>query len=158
MPNRDSLLAKVAKTQAAFAAAEERRTAAMLDAVRAGVPLRAVGQAAGCSHEAVRALADQLLGVTLVLPDGARIPLNLRAAKALGQGIAAFAADARAAEGDARWARAAAKLAHSLEADRREIRLDRDATFAVQQTLLLFYRGRASAVAPLRAAVARALA
>jgi hypothetical protein len=162
-PGHTTALARVAEAQAEVAAAEERLTAAILDAVRGGLPLRAIGGASGRSHEAVRALANRALAVTLVLPDGARIPLAHWTARGLGRSIAAFAVDPRAAEGDGRWARASAALARSLELapEKRagkDVALDRDATFALQQVLLLIYRGRPAAVEALTMAVARALA
>jgi hypothetical protein len=124
--------------------AQELRRQAIIDAVQAGIPLREIADAAGCSHESVRRIvaAD---GVVIVEFRRRSYPLTreqveLLIYKLVGYGAGRFPRDVELLAAGDRWLPAAAQLAEVLQAALSEegvVKLDAKQAFALHQVLRL---------------------
>jgi hypothetical protein len=127
-----------------FVEAQEERRQAILDAVRADVPLRDVAELARCSHETIRrivaahgAVAIALDGQEYVLP-GQTIDLLIY--KLAGNARGSFPKDVQLLKAGDRWLAAAGVLADELHAamaddDGNPIEVDEPRAFALWQVL-----------------------
>jgi|ERR1039458_1986425 hypothetical protein len=147
---------QVAETR--FLEAQEERRQAILESVRANVPLREVAQVAHCSHETIRRIvaAD---GTVAVEFDGDSYLLRGKTVELLiyklaGNARGTFAKDlALLAAGDA-WLPAAGVLADELHAamadeDGATVRLDDERGFALHQVLRLTQKSNPSTLSDL---------
>lgn len=139
-------LAQLVSAQAHFRDAQSERRDALVRAVRAGAPLRAVAEAAECSHESVRRIvaADGTVIVELGSNEYrlSRQTVELLIYKLAGYGAGAFPRDVQLLGAGSEWLPAAAEMAVQLHAAitdvRTEpIRLHDTWTFALHQVLRL---------------------
>jgi hypothetical protein len=146
----------------AFRDAQEQRRQAIIDAVRAEIPLRDVAEAAGCSHESVRRMvaAD---GVVTIEFRNTTYPLTKDDVELLVYKLAGYAAGrfprdvALLGVGDA-WLRPAGKLATELQSalsdeDGTAVTIAAKQAFALHQVLRLTYLTIPSTLARLRDAL-----
>jgi hypothetical protein len=143
---------------AQFVEAQEQRRQAILQSVRADVPLREVADIAHCSHETIRRIvaADGALSIEY---DGRVYPLpgqtvDLLIYKLAGNARGAFARDLDLLDTGDAWLVAAGILADELHAsvadeDGKPIRLDDARAFALHQVLRLAQMTRRSTLASL---------
>lgn len=136
-------LSRVVTAQTHFRDAQARRRDAVVRAVRAGAPLRAVAEAAECSHESVRRIvaAD---GMVTIEVGGNEYPLNqqtvdLLVYKLAGYGAGAFPRDVQLLGAGSDWLPAAAGLAVALQSAEADgsVRLDEVTAHALHQVLRL---------------------
>ena len=113
-------LARVVSAQARFRETREERRTAIVDAVRAEVPLRDIAAAADCSHESVRRIAadDGIVNVEL---DGRIYPLTRQTIEMLvyklaGHAAGAFPRDVELLQAGTQWLHPAGDLAAALQA------------------------------------------
>lgn len=144
-------LARLEAVQARFREVAEERRQAILDAVKAEVPLRGVAAAADCSHESVRRIVAADGAVTLEL--GADTyslteqQVEMLVYKLAGSAKGAFPRDIELLGAGAEWLPAAAALADALQAAKadeegRPVVLDQAKAFALYQVLRLTNFGR----------------
>ncbi len=155
-------LARLAAAETKFRDAQELRRMAIIEAVRAEVPLRQVAAAAGCSHESVRRIvaAD---GVVTVEFAGHGYPLTrdqveLLVYKLAGYAVGAFPRDVDLLGAGSGWLAAAGTLARALQAALSDeegdpVRLDQEQAFALHQVLRLTHLTIPSALAQLYASL-----
>jgi hypothetical protein len=137
-------LARVVSAQRSFIDSREDRRQAIVTAVRAGVPLRDVAEAADCSHESVRRIAAAD-GIVAVEHGGNSYPLTHQTIEMLvyklaGHGAGAFPRDVERLGAGTEWLPAAGKLASRLQAAMSDaegvpIRLSDQQAFALHQVL-----------------------
>lgn len=160
-------LARLVNADRAFRDAQEHRRQAILDAVRAEIPLRDVAEAANCSHESIRRIvaAD---GVVTIEFRRKTYPLTRDQVELLIYKLAGYAAGRfpRDVEllgaGDA-WPLPAGKLATALQAalsdeDGAAVKLDGNQAFALHQVLRLTHLTIPSTLARLADALAESAA
>jgi hypothetical protein len=137
-------VAQLQNAQADFLQAQQARRQAIVEAVRADVPLREVAEVARCSHETVRrivaadgAVALELDGRTYTLPGQA---IEVLIYKLAGHARGSFAHDLESLGAGTSWLPAAGVLAEELHqaiADEAggAVRLDLPRAFALHQVL-----------------------
>jgi hypothetical protein len=113
-------LGRVVSAQARFREAREQRRVAIIDAVRAEVPLREIAAAADCSHESVRRIAADD-GIVTVEFDGHTYPLTRQTIEMLvyklaGHAAGAFPRDVELLQAGTHWLLPAGELASALQA------------------------------------------
>ncbi len=139
-------LSRLQVAEVRFLKAQEERRQAILELVRADVPLREVAQVAHCSHETIRRIVAADGAVTLEL-DGHMYPLpgqtvNLLIYKLAGNARGNFARDLEMLDAGTAWLAAAGLLADELHAamadeEGKPVRLDDARAFALHQVLRL---------------------
>lgn len=144
------LLAGLADAQRGFVDAQERRRRAVIDAVRAGIPLREVSRTAHCSHESVRRIVAADGAVMLEL-DGATYSLTEKEVEVLvyklgGIAKGAFPGDLQLLAAGSDWLPTAGLLAADLQRaqaddDGAPVIIDKARSFALFQILRLTYFG-----------------
>ena len=144
--------------EAHFVEAQEQRRQAILQSVRADVPLREVAEIAHCSHETIRrivaadgALPIEFAGRVYTLPGQA---VHLLIYKLAGNARGAFTRDLDLLNAGDAWLVAAGILADELHAgvadeDGKPIRLDDARAFALHQVLRLTEMTRPSTLTSL---------
>lgn len=157
------MLAGVGNADRVFRDAQERRRQQIVDAVRAGIPLREVASAAGCSHESVRRIvaADGALALEF---RGAAYPLTkdqieLLIYKLAGYAAGRFPRDVELLGAGDGWLEAAGGLADVLQAALVDelsevVRLDPGTAFALHQVLRLTHLTVPSVMSQLAEALA----
>jgi len=139
-------IACLQNTQARFREVQEERRLAILEAVRAEVPLREVAQAAHCSHESVRRIVAAEGEVTLevgsesYLLTGQQVEMLIYKLSGSAQG--AFPGDIQRLGAGTDWLPAAGELAERLQEamadeDGKPVPLDDASGFALYQILRL---------------------
>ena len=157
-------LARLVNADRAFRDAQEHRRQAIIDAVRAEIPLREVAEAAGCSHESIRRIvaAD---GVVTIDFHGTTYPLTKDSVELLIYKLVGYAAGKIPRDvqllgaGDA-WLPTAGKLAAALQSalsdeDGAPVKLDINQAVALHHVLRLTYLTNPSALARLAEALAQ---
>lgn len=139
-------LSRLQVAQARFVEAQEERRQAILESVRADVPLREVADVAGCSHETIRRVVAADGAVTLEF-DGHTYPLpgqtiDLLVYKLAGNAHGTFARDLERLDAGTAWLPAAGVLADELHAatadgEGNPVVLDDLRAFALHQVLRL---------------------
>jgi hypothetical protein len=159
-------LARLVNADRAFRDAQEQRRQAIIEAVRAEIPLRDVAEAAGCSHESVRRIvaAD---GVITIEFQRTTYPLTkdnieLLIYKLAGYAAGRFPQDVELLGAGNAWLRPAGKLAAALQSaladeDGAPVTVGGKEAFALQQVLRLTYLTIPSTLARLRDALNEAL-
>lgn len=151
--NAANALSRLQVAEARFREVTEERRQAILESVRADVPLREIAQVAHCSHETIPRIVAADGAVTLEL-DGRAYPLpgqtiDLLIYKLAGNARGTFAADlAKLGTGTA-WLTAAGVLADELHAamadeEGKPVQLDEARAFALHQVLRLTEMNRPS--------------
>ena len=144
-------LSRLQAVHTTFRDVGEQRRVAIIDAVRAEVPLRQVAAAAGCSHESVRRIVAANGAVTLELDPGTyaltRQQVELMIYKLAGAARGAFPRDIELLGAGDGWLPAAAELASALQAAMPDdegvpIALNEATAFALYQILRLTETGR----------------
>lgn len=145
-----TLLARLANAHGRFVEAQEERRQAILEAVRGGLSLREVSEAAGCSHESVRRIVAADGVVTLEL-DGESYQLTDQQVEMLiykldGIAKGAFPGDVQLLAIGTDWLPHAATLAKDMQIaradeDGRPLVLGAPAGYALFQILRLTYLG-----------------
>jgi hypothetical protein len=155
-------ISRLKLAEAQFVEAQEHRRQAILESVRADVPLREVADIAHCSHETIRRIvaAD---GAVSIEYDGHLYTLpgqtvDLLIYKLAGNARGAFARDLDLLEAGDAWLAAAGILADELHAGMADengqpIRLDDARAFALHQVLRLTQMTRPSTLASLAEAL-----
>jgi hypothetical protein len=156
--NAANALSRLQVAEGRFLEAQEERRQAILDSVRAAVPLREVAQVAHCSHETIRRIAAAGGAVTLEL-DGHAYPLpgqtiDLLIYKLAGNARGTFASDLEVLGTGTAWLVAAGVLADELHAavadeEGKPVRLDEPRAFAMHQVLRLTEMTRPSILSSL---------
>ena len=151
-------LSRLQVAQTRFVEAQEERRQAILEAVRADVPLREVAQEARCSHETIRRIVAADGAVTLEF-DRHPYPLpgqtiELLIYKLAGNASGGFARDLDELGAGTDWLPAAGLLADQLHAamgdeDGRPVRLDEPRAFALHQVLRFTAKTRPSTLSGL---------
>lgn len=139
-------LARLVTAQTHLRDAQAQRRDAVVSAVRAGAPLRAVAEAADCSHESVRRIVAADGMVTLEIA-GSEYPLSQQTVdlliyKLAGYGAGAFPSDVQLLGAGSSWLPAAARLARALQSAMAKeayasVRLDDVMAYALHQVLRL---------------------
>ena len=151
-------LSRLQAAEARFLEAQEARRQAILESVRADVPLREVAEVAHCSHETVRRVVAADGAVTLEL-DGREYPLpgqtvDVLIYKLAGHARGAFAADLDLLGAGTMWPAGAGVLADELQAAMADeagnpVRLDETRAFSLHQVLRLTEMTRPSTLSGL---------
>lgn len=151
-------LSRLQLAQTRFTEAQEQRRQAILETVRADVPLREVAQEARCSHETIRRIVAADGAVTLEF-DGHAYPLpgqtiELLIYKLAGNARGTFARDLDELGAGTSWLPAAGLLADEMQAamgdeDGRPVRLDEARAFALHQVLRFTAKTRPSTLTSL---------
>ena len=151
-------LARLQVAQTRFVEAQEERRQAILESVRADVPLREVAQEARYSHETIRRIVAADGAVTLQF-DGHAYPLpgqtiELLIYKLAGNARGTFAHDLDELGAGTEWLPAAGLLADELHAamedeDGKPVRLDEPRAFALHQVLRFTAKTRPSTLSSL---------
>ena len=151
-------LSRLQVAEARFLEAQEERRQAILESVRADVPLRELAQVARCSHETIRRIVAADGAVTLEL-DGDAYPLpgqtiDLLIYKLAGHARGTFARDLEMHGAGTAWLSAAGVLADELHAatadeDGKPLRLDHARAFALHQVLRFTQKMRPSVLSSL---------
>lgn len=153
-----SAMSRLQVAQTRFVEAQEERRQAILESVRADVPLREVAQEARCSHETIRRIVAADGAVTLEFDDHAYpLPgqtIELLIYKLAGNARGTFAHDLNELGAGSGWLPAAGLLADELHAamgddDGRPVRLDEPRAFALHQVLRFTAKTRPSTLANL---------
>jgi hypothetical protein len=141
-----SAMTQLQDAEARYLAALEDRRHAILESVRAGVPLREVAEAAHCSHETIRRIVATDGAVTLefeghsyLLPDQT---VDLLIYRLAGNARGAFSRDLQLIEAGTGWLAPAGALADQLHAAMADevgepVLLDDARAFALHQVLRL---------------------
>jgi hypothetical protein len=139
-------LARLVVAQAHFRDAQTQRRDAVVSAVRAGAPLRAVAEAADCSHESVRRIVAADGMVTIELGGNeyqlSQQTVDLLVYKLAGYAACAFPRDVQLLGAGSDWLPAAGELADALQsamADEEDasVHLDEPKAHALHQVLRL---------------------
>jgi hypothetical protein len=139
-------LARLVDAQAHFRDAQVQRRDAVVSAVRVGAPLRAVAEAADCSHESVRRIvaADGMVTIELGRNEYplSQQTVDLLVYKLAGYAAGAFPRDVQLLDAGSDWLPAAGKLAVALQSamaqeDDAPVRLDALRARALHQVLRL---------------------
>jgi hypothetical protein len=151
-------LSRLQVAEARFLEAQEDRRQAILESVRADVPLREVAQVAHCSHETIRRIVAAEGAVTLEL-GGHEYPLpgqtvDVLIYKLAGSARGTFAHDLELLGAGTAWLTAAGVLADELHAAMADdggepVRLDQARAFALHQVLRLTEMMRPSTLSTL---------
>ncbi|MGN6869280.1 MAG: hypothetical protein ACTHMY_12840 [Solirubrobacteraceae bacterium] len=151
-------LARLEVAETHFLDAQEERRQAILDSVRADVPLREVAQVARCSHETIRRIVAADGAVTMEFARHA-YPLPGQTVEVLiyklaGNARGTFARDLERLSAGTGWLAAAGLLAdelHGAMADEegKPVRLDDARAFALHQVLRFTQMNRPSALSGL---------
>jgi hypothetical protein len=145
------VLSRLQAVHATFRDVQEQRRLAIIDAVRAEIPLRQVAATADCSHESVRRIVAANGAVTLELGAGSypltRQQVELMIYKLAGASRGAFPRDVELLGAGDGWLPAAAELAGALQAaipdeEGAPIVLNQERAFALYQILRLTETGR----------------
>lgn len=156
--NAARALSRLQVAQTRFVEAAEERRQAILESVRADVPLREVAQEARCSHETIRRIVAADGAVTLEF-DGLAYPLpgqtiELLIYKLAGNARGTFAHDLDELGAGTEWLPAAGLLAGELHAamedeDGKPVLLDESHAFALHQVLRFTAKTRPSTLSSL---------
>lgn len=148
-------LSRLQVAESRFLEAQEERRQAILESVRADVPLREVAEIAHCSHETIRRIVAADGAVTIEFGDHA-YPLpgqtvDLLVYKLAGHSRGAFARDLEVLGAGSGWLAAAGALADELHAGvadekGKPVRLDEARAFALHQVLRLTEMTRPSSL------------
>jgi hypothetical protein len=151
-------LSRLQIAESRFLEAQEERRQAILESVRADIPLREVAEIAHCSHETIRRIVAADGAVTLEL-GGHTFPLpgqtvELLIYKLAGNASGAFACDLELLGAGSDWLAAAGVLAGELHAamvdeDGTPVGLDDARAFALHQVLRLTEMRRPSTLSSL---------
>lgn len=151
-------LARLQNAEARFLEVQGERRQAILESVRADIPLREVAHVAHCSHETIRRIVAADGSVTLEL-DGRAYPLPGQTVevvlyKLAGHARGAFRRDLELHDAGVAWLSATGVLADELHAaasdeDGKPVRLDDARAFALHQVLRFTETTRPSALASL---------
>jgi hypothetical protein len=151
-------LSRLQVAQTCLVEAQEERRRAILETVRADVPLREVAREARCSHETIRRIVAAGGAITLEFrARGYPMPgqtVELLIYKLAGNARGTFARDVGELEAGTNWLAAAGLLAEELHAaasseDGKSVRLDEPRAFALHQVLRFTASTRPSTLARL---------
>jgi hypothetical protein len=137
-------MARLRVAEEHFLEAQEERRQAILESVRADVPLREVAQLARCSHETVRRMVAAKGAVVIALDGNEYLlpgkTIDLLVYKLAGNARGSFPNDVQLLNAGGGWLAAAGVLADELHAakgddDGKPVKLDEARGFAVWQVL-----------------------
>lgn len=137
-------MARLRVAEEQFLNAQEERRQAILESVRADVPLREVAQLALCSHETIRRIVAADGAVAIALDDHEYLlpgkTIELLIYKLAGNARGSFPNDVRLLNAGGGWLAAAGALADELHAgmgddDGKPVKLDEPRAFALWQVL-----------------------
>lgn len=156
-------LSRLRAADARFLEAQEERRRAIVEAVRADIPLRDVADAARCSHETIRRIIAADGAVTIEFGEHAYVlpgqTVELLIYKLAGNADGRFAADLNVLGAGTGWLPAAGALADELHAATADesgcaLQLDDKRAFALHQVLRLTQMTRPTALSSLAEALA----